>query len=84
MRLQQLLGVWLPVIQAPRTCVQGSALVVAVSNAGALGCPPPPQALQQGLAKAFSTGHTNARNRLSQTLKDWQRIHKAAKPPKTA
>jgi nitronate monooxygenase len=38
--LQQLLGIDLPVIQAPMAGVQGSALAVAVSNAGGLGSLP--------------------------------------------
>jgi nitronate monooxygenase len=40
MTLQQLLGIELPVIQAPIAGVQGSALAVAVSNAGGLGSLP--------------------------------------------
>ena len=40
MRLQSLLGVELPIIQAPMAGVQGSALAVAVSNAGGLGSLP--------------------------------------------
>lgn len=40
MTLQQLLGIELPLIQAPMAGVQGSALTVAVSNAGALGSLP--------------------------------------------
>jgi nitronate monooxygenase len=40
MTLQQLLGVSLPIIQAPMAGVQGSALTVAVSNAGGLGSLP--------------------------------------------
>ena len=38
--LQQLLGTELPIIQAPMAGVQGSALAVAVSNAGGLGSLP--------------------------------------------
>ncbi|HEY2294815.1 MAG TPA: nitronate monooxygenase [Thermoanaerobaculia bacterium] len=38
--LQQLFGIELPVIQAPMAGVQGSALAVAVSNAGGLGALP--------------------------------------------
>ena len=38
--LQQLFGIELPVIQAPMAGVQGSALAVAVSNAGGLGSLP--------------------------------------------
>jgi nitronate monooxygenase len=40
MTLQQLLGVELPIIQAPMAGVQGSALAVAVSNAGGVGSLP--------------------------------------------
>lgn len=40
MRLQQLLGVELPIIQAPMAGVQASALAIAVSNAGGLGSLP--------------------------------------------
>jgi nitronate monooxygenase len=40
MTLQQLLGIALPIIQAPMAGVQGSALTVAVSNAGGLGSLP--------------------------------------------
>jgi nitronate monooxygenase len=40
MTLQQLLGISLPIIQAPMAGVQGSELTVAVSNAGGLGSLP--------------------------------------------
>src|SRR5262245_30928362 len=40
MDLQTLLGVELPIIQAPMAGVQGSALAIAVSNAGGLGSLP--------------------------------------------
>ena len=54
MTLQTLLGTELPVIQAPMAGVQGSALAVAVSNAGGLGSLPcamlGPDALRQELA----------------------------------
>lgn len=40
MRLEELLGTELPIIQAPMAGVQGSALAVAVSNAGGLGSLP--------------------------------------------
>jgi nitronate monooxygenase len=40
MTLRQLLGTELPIIQAPMAGVQGSALAVAVSNAGGLGSLP--------------------------------------------
>jgi nitronate monooxygenase len=54
MTLQSLLGIELPIIQAPMAGVQGSALAVAVSNAGGLGSLPGallgPDALRQELA----------------------------------
>src|SRR4051794_6599745 len=40
MNLQALVGVELPIVQAPMAGVQGSALAVAVSNAGGLGSLP--------------------------------------------
>ena len=40
MTLQELVGVDLPIVQAPMAGVQGSALAVAVSNAGGLGSLP--------------------------------------------
>jgi nitronate monooxygenase len=39
-RLQQLLGIELPIIQAPMAGVQASALAIAVSNAGGMGSLP--------------------------------------------
>ena len=40
MTIQTLLGIDLPIIQAPMAGVQGSAMAVAVSNAGGLGSLP--------------------------------------------
>ena len=40
MTLRDLLGIRLPIVQAPMAGVQGSALAIAVSNAGALGSLP--------------------------------------------
>lgn len=54
MTLQQFLGIDLPIIQAPMAGVQGSALAVAVSNAGGLGSLPcamlAPEAMRKELA----------------------------------
>ena len=54
MTLQALVGVELPIIQAPMAGVQGSALAVAVSNAGGLGSLPcallGPDAMRKELA----------------------------------
>lgn len=54
MTLQQQLGISIPLIQAPMAGVQGSALAVAVSNAGGLGSLPcamlAPEAMRKELA----------------------------------
>jgi nitronate monooxygenase len=54
MNLQQLLGISLPILQAPMAGVQGSALAAAVSNAGGLGAVPcamlGPDAMRKELA----------------------------------
>ncbi|HUA65202.1 MAG TPA: nitronate monooxygenase, partial [Alphaproteobacteria bacterium] len=56
--LQGLLGIELPIIQAPMAGVQGSALAVAVANAGGLGSLPcamlSPDALRKELASVTS------------------------------
>jgi nitronate monooxygenase len=56
--VQELLGIELPIIQAPMAGVQGSALAVAVSNAGGLGSLPcamlSPEALRNELAAMTS------------------------------
>jgi nitronate monooxygenase len=59
MTLQRLLGIDLPVVQAPMAGVQGSALAIAVSNAGGLGSLPcamlTPDALRSEMV-ALTTG----------------------------
>src|ERR1041385_5229095 len=40
MRLEELFGLELPIVQAPMAGAQGSALAIAVSNAGGLGSLP--------------------------------------------
>ncbi len=64
-RLQTLLGIEFPLIQAPMAGVQGSALAIAVCNAGALGSLPcamlSPQALQDELT-ALAAGTTRPFN----------------------
>lgn len=54
MSLQKLLGISFPIIQAPMAGVQGSALAIAVSNAGGLGSLPcamlAPDAMRKELA----------------------------------
>jgi nitronate monooxygenase len=63
--LTRLLGIELPIIQAPMAGVQGSALAIAVSNAGGLGSLPcamlPPDAMRKELA-AIRAGTTRPFN----------------------
>src|SRR4051812_28403482 len=54
MNLQALIGVDLPIIQAPMAGVQGSALAVAVSNAGGLGSLPCALLTADGLRKELT------------------------------
>ncbi len=57
-RLHEIIGIGLPIIQAPMAGVQGSALAVAVSNAGGLGSLPcamlGPDAMRKELATITS------------------------------
>ncbi len=55
MMLRELLGVELPVIQAPMAGVQGSALAIAVSNAGGLGSLPCAMLTTDGLREELAT-----------------------------
>ncbi len=55
MTLQKLLGIELPIIQAPMAGVQGSTLAVAVSSAGALGSLPCAMLGADGLRKELTT-----------------------------
>jgi nitronate monooxygenase len=52
--LQSLLGIALPLIQAPMAGVQGSAMAVAVSNAGALGSLPCAMLTPEAIAKEIA------------------------------
>ena len=51
-------------------------VIEALKTAGA---PPPGEALAQRLMGRFSGGHVNSKNRLQQTLRDWQRLAKKAR-----
>ena len=53
-------------------------LMLVIDRLKALGAPPPDEALRQQLAKAFGERHTDAKNRLLQTLRDWDRIARSA------
>ena len=52
--LQQLLGIELPIIQAPMAGVQGSAMAVAVCNAGGLGSLPGAMLSAEALSKELA------------------------------
>jgi nitronate monooxygenase len=54
MTLQELLGIELPIIQAPMAGVQDGALAVAVSNAGGLGSLPCAMLAPEGIRKELS------------------------------
>jgi uncharacterized protein len=49
-------------------------VMLLIDRLKALGAPQPDEALKSRLLHTFKDGHTNARNRLQQTLKDWERI----------
>ena len=51
-------------------------VMLVIDRLKATGAPPPDEALQKRLTHAFASSHTNAKNRLQQTLRDWQRISK--------
>ena len=53
--LRELLGIELPIIQAPMAGVQGSALAVAVSNAGGLGSLPCAMLTVDAMRKELAT-----------------------------
>lgn len=59
MKLQQRLGIDLPLIQAPMAGAQGSALTIAVSNEGALGSLPCAMLDVEGIRKELATIRAN-------------------------
>jgi nitronate monooxygenase len=65
MTLQQLLRIPLPIIQAPMAGVQGSALAVAVCNAGGLGSLPSDQ--QRRLLQRVEQGEDESGGRHEMT-----------------
>ena len=53
-------------------------VMLLIDRLKATAAPPPDEALKKRLNAAFSDGHPDARNRLQQTLRDWERIAKTA------
>jgi len=50
----------------------------------ATGAPAPDEGLRSFLTKTFAKGHPDSKNRLQQTLKDWDRLQRQATPGKPA
>ena len=53
-------------------------VMLVIDRLKMLSAPPPDVALRKRLTDTFSEGHTDAKNRILQTLKDWNRIAKKA------
>ncbi len=53
-------------------------VMLVIDRLKVLAAPPPDEALRQRLTDTFSQGHADAKNRLLQTLKDWDRIARKA------
>ena len=53
-------------------------VMLLIDQLKALAAPAPDLALRQRLTERFSKGHADARNRMVQTLKDWDRIARKA------
>ena len=71
--------------QTPLTMAVGSGsfqvLMLVIDRLKALGAPPPDEALRRRMAETFGQSHTDAKNRLLQTLRDWdQRAKRSDKP----
>ena len=52
-------------------------VMLLIERLKATAAPPPDEALQKRLHAAFGHGHANAKNRLLQALKDWERKRNA-------
>lgn len=59
------------------------AVMLLIDHLKAAGEPAPEAALKKQLLHAFRSSHTVARNRLQQTLKDWERLSKTGGSGKT-
>jgi len=49
-------------------------VMLLIDQLKATGAPPPPEAMKTRLTQSFGDSHPNSRNRLQQTLRDWERI----------
>ena len=53
-------------------------VMLVIDQLKALGAPPADEALKKRLTSVFGKSHADARNRLAQTLKDWDRLARKA------
>lgn len=51
-------------------------VMLVIDGLKAAGAPAPSDELKAQLTHTFSASHTNAKNRLQQTLRDWERLQK--------
>jgi ankyrin repeat protein len=56
-------------------------VMMVIERLKKLSAPPPDLTLRLRLTESFSKGHADARNRMAQTLKDWDRIARKAGVP---
>lgn len=49
-------------------------LMLLIDQLKATGAPPPGEAIKARLIQSFRSGHPDSRNRIVQTLRDWERI----------
>ncbi len=56
-------------------------VMMVIDQLKRLAAPAPDEALRKRLTHVFRNGHVNARNRLQQTLKDWDRISRKPRAP---
>ena len=52
------------------------SVMLVIDHLKAAAAPPPSEPLAKQLTHTFKASHTNAKNRLQQTLKDWARINR--------
>jgi ankyrin repeat protein len=56
-------------------------VMLVIERLKSTGAPTPDAALRERLIKTFSQGHTDAKNRLQQALRDWDRLARSAVNP---
>lgn len=56
-------------------------VMLVIDQLKAIGAPPADEALKKRLTSVFGKSHADAKNRLAQALKDWDRVGKKAAPP---